>query len=137
VAVLVVTKDGLRIFMRAVLAAWPTLTLRLFVNDVVPTEETVLSDMEQATFPGYVPIVINTWTNPYQVEDATNVETDEQPRLFTQSYPANPVQTVYGYMVTSPWPHLLWAERAAVPIAMLTDNQTITVRPSLTLRNQT
>ena len=134
---LVVTKEGLRIFMRAVLAAWPTLTLRLFVNDIDPTEETVLSDVTQATFPGYEPIVIMSWTNPYQVEDATNVETDEQPRLFTQSYPADPVQTVYGYMVTSPWPHLLWAERAATPIAMLGVNQMVTVRPSLTLRNQT
>ena len=80
--------------------------------------------------------MLRNWSVPYQIDEETGSETDEQPHTFTQAYPPAVIQTVYGYMVTSPFPHLLWAERLAAPLPMMGSGQYLTVRPSLTLINQ-
>lgn len=134
---LVMTRAGLRIFLQAAQAAWGQLSLWLYVNDVALTEATVLADLVLATFPGFVPRALNLWTRPYQVMGQTEVESDAQPIVFTQTYVPSPVQTVYGYAVLSSYPHLMWAEVAPAPIAMLSADQTVTVRPSLLMANQT
>jgi hypothetical protein len=137
VVLLVVSHWGLRILLAAIRNAWPALHLYLYVNDWTPSVTDTLDDYALATFPGFAPQALNRWTVPFQVFGATNSESDEQPHTFTQTEPADPIQTVYGYVVTTPYPHMVWAERFAVPQPLLTYNQQITVRPSLTLRNQT
>ena len=134
---LVVGHWGLRILLGAMRDAWPNLTLRLYVNDWVPSVADVLDNYAEASFPGYSAQLLNRWTLPFQVRGATYSETDEQPHVFTQTSPPAIIQTVYGYMVTSPYPHLLWAERAPTPQPMLTSGQQFIVRPTLTLTNQT
>lgn len=134
--VLVVCAEGLRVLLFAMLNGLRPLQLRLFINDVDPAETDTIDNYQEAFFPGYRPADLGTLGRPYQTKGATYVETDAQPYTFTQAYPPDVIQTVYGYMVTTRYPHLMWAERAPIPVPMLTSGQQFTVRPSLTLTNQ-
>lgn len=133
---LVVSHWGLRILLDAARNAWPHLYLYLYVNDHVPAETDTIDDYSIATFPGFAAQALDRWTIPFQVANATYSESDEQPHTFTQSYPPETIQTVYGYLVATSFPHLLWAEAIDVPVPMLASGQQLTVRPSLTLTNQ-
>lgn len=80
--------------------------LRLFVNDIVPDEGTVVGDLIECSAAGYAAKTLPgaNWTISTDANDVTTAEYPEQ--IFSLSEAA----TIYGYYVTSNGV-LLWLER--------------------------
>ena len=93
----------------------PNWVLRLFVNNITPTINSVPADFVQASFTGYVPRTLTpaTWQPPALMGDRAQVEYGSVPLEWTLT--AGP-QVVYGYYVTNTLDGTLrWAERFDTP----------------------
>ena len=113
-----------------------TLVLRLFKNNLTPTNASVLSDFTEADFTGYAAITLTggSWTTtPGAPSIATYVA-----QTFTCSA-AGAAQTIYGYYITRTSSGRVWvAERfpAADIAAISAAGQTRIVNPRVTLKDE-
>lgn len=82
--------------------------LHLFKNDVSPSEDTTIDDLEECDAAGYAEKILTgaNWTVA-QVEGTTSAIYEEQSFVFTEA------TNIYGYYVTSGSGDLLWLERFA------------------------
>jgi hypothetical protein len=74
----------------------------LWVNDLVPDNNTVLASLTPATFPGYsfVTLMPGTWTVPDVVDGCATSTYGTTPLQWIVSGPTT--ETVYGYALTDP-----------------------------------
>jgi len=116
-------------FLTDELGTW----IHLYTNDLTPYAGTVLTDFVEASFPGYAPVQVKTWSVA-MLQDGRAV-TVSDPRTWTLPS-AIPAVEVFGYFVTQGKSGaLLWVERrTAGPIIMQNAGDQATVIPRLTLR---
>lgn len=74
-------------------------SLGLFVNDYVPTLDTVLGDFVEAAFPGYAreDLLDAEWVDPVEVSDRLESTYGEEPLTWTNG--GSIVQNVFGYFI--------------------------------------
>jgi len=131
--VLVVPKDASLPLLEAIRTTLLFLvSVRLFVNDLVPDLDTELNDLTEATFPGYTASFV-----PFSTAAAINpsgkalVEADAA-STFTGTSSSSEV--AYGYYVCdSGQTALYWIERFATPVPFDTAGRFVTVETELTL----
>jgi len=115
--------DQLGYILRAPISGVVPWELRLWTNDLVPEQATILSELVWATFPGYFPVTMdrNAWTVPV-VEDDVAVSTwGGLPVMWTNGGTA---QTVYGYAAVDVLVGVLRiVERFADPVAVESGGQ--------------
>ena len=136
---LVVTNEGERYLLdRAIRTPWlddEVWQLRLFVNDFVPCKDMVISDITEASFPGYlaVDLVRADWTDPVTVMGIATSWNGTSPKEFDAT---SGVTTVYGYYITVPDPDVfLLAQRFDAP-PIITSAAPILLVPQLTLHSE-
>lgn len=115
---LVMTSDGLRWACSTLVASLTGNFLCLFTNDIIPQQDSVLSDFTQPTFTGYSPFPFAAWPATY-LNAVGNGESDYPSVRFVMQAPASPVR-IFGYMVVDLQGFVLWAERdpmAPVPLS--------------------
>lgn len=115
--------------LQALLNAQNTV-LRLYINNIVPSETSVASTFVECSGSGYVAptLVSANWAfaagTPYTATYGT------QNFLFTGALPSQ--ATIYGYFVTQATSgNLLWAE-AITPFTPLLNGDTLAITPNLT-----
>jgi len=106
---MVLTQDGFRWACATLVRDLTGAFLCLFVNDVEPTVNSVLSDFLQPTFTNYAPVPFSPWPATF-INPAGNAESDYPTVRFVMGSPAFPVN-IYGYMVVDINGFVLWAER--------------------------
>jgi len=108
----------------------------LYINDLTPTLDSVLSDFVEASYPSYGPQIVQQWTDAVLVGGVAATYGD--PLLWTVGSVVVP-QTVYGYYVTGgPTGPLLWAElRELGPVPLDTVGARVYLTPALTLQSLT
>lgn len=109
--------------------------LLLFVNDVTPTCDTVLDDLEEATFEGYSRVQLDrsTWTTPAVSECcATSTYGTEPIKFFVEGQTD---ETVYGVAYVDPSKSVIrFAQRLDdADIAPLQDGGQFQILPQYTL----
>lgn len=84
------------IIRRAIMGVLPW-ELRLWVNDIEPDHETVLDDLQEATFYGYSRVTMgrDQWTVPVVNEGCAKSTWGVYP--YQWNVTGGPVETVYGY----------------------------------------
>jgi hypothetical protein len=108
--------------------------LKLFKNNVVPSDASILSTFTEADFSGYA-AASPTWSVATEVANKAQTN-DSMPRVFSHSG-GGTANTIYGYYVVSfAAPYLLWAERFPAPITMSASGDTITITAQLTLDSE-
>jgi hypothetical protein len=121
-------------FRAVMFAGWPL--IRLYTNDLVPSQATVLGDLLEAPFdavggPQTVPFL-----RPARLNADGRAEIDAEPVSWVNSGTTDPF-TVYGYYVTdAETTDLLWAERFPGATLMSSPGQQIVWQPSLTLTSE-
>lgn len=135
---LVLTTAGLQWLLnsgRGGMVATPSLVLRLFRNDYVPVKSSLVTDMQEANFPGYAQINLNAW-GPVGPDANNDALVEETSRTFGCTGSGTP-NTIYGYYVVEPVSGvMLWAERStAPPVAMDAGGKSYIVKPRVQLRN--
>lgn len=102
-------------YIKDVPSGWVDWTMILFVNDIVPDQDTVYADLTQPGYGWYSGITIDhtLWTDPI-IEDNRAVSTyTTTPQTYTMDAGSG---YVYGYaLVTSSSPVIKWVERFATP----------------------
>lgn len=109
--------------------------LMLFTNDLHPDQDTVYSDLVEATFYGYsrVPIQRMYWTVPTIIDDRAVSTYTETPQTWTV---LGGTETIYGYaMVTPTSPLIEVIERLVEPIPFTTGG-VFELLPRLTLTTE-
>jgi hypothetical protein len=105
--------------------------LKLFSNDITPSETTVLGDFTETTDPSYSPatLVAINWT----ISTVEGIAVAEYPQLtFTFSTSAD----IYGYFVTNnAETELLWALRSACVNSLPISGGNIFVTPRFGVRS--
>lgn len=102
------------------------LTLRLFVNDVVPAQTGVA--YTEATGGGYAAKTLTngSWTvNP--ANDPSDATYAQQVFTFSGTLTTNPI--IYGYYVTDADGTVLWAERLTAPFTPANDGDHVDITP--------
>jgi len=89
--------------------------LALFVNNFIPTWDSVLADFTEASFPGYAPQSLSTPNAAFQNGQGRG-EVDADQVTFTASGPS--AQTAFGYFVYNAALDVIWCERFAAPQPM-------------------
>jgi len=104
--------------------------LKLFINNVVPTQNTVLEDLTECTATGYISKVLSgsSW-NVETVDGITSASYDEQVFDIEEEI------LIYGYYVTNnTGTQLLWLERfVGAPYSLPTGGGSIGIELSFTL----
>lgn len=109
-------------------------TIRLFQNDIVPTENDTLGMYQLATFTGYSSLLINDWTGG-ALNAQGYAEITAPAKLFNQTGVAT-VNTIYGYFIVSSANVLLIAERnPGGGVLMNQAGYSYTVNPKFYIRN--
>lgn len=104
--------------------------LRLFVNDIVPSWNTQLVDLVEASFDGYQPIQLTTWGGPIVTTQNTAM-IQNSTRVFSFTGDGSPA-TIYGYYVTDPNGYLAFLERdPGAPVVLGPSNPSYAVLPRL------
>ena len=72
-------------------------TLIFFVNDIVPDADTVLADLDEATWSGYTRLTLDrpTWTTPNVLSGCAHSTWGTVPQVWFVT--GGPVETIYGY----------------------------------------
>lgn len=80
--------------------------LRLFTNNLTPTDSTVIGNVTECTIAGYSAITLtgSSWT----VATVSGISTASYPE---QTFTMTAAATIYGYYVTTLGGALLWIER--------------------------
>lgn len=111
--------DGLETILTSVVAGG--IDIHLFVNDLVPTLDSVLFDFTEAAWSGYVPITVPAVDFIFQAIAAHVAQLTAAPIFFTNTSGVD--QQVYGYYATTPGGgNVLWAARfdgAPLPLPFL------------------
>lgn len=104
----------------------------LFANDIDPGPETVLADLVLATFDGYTPKTVTTWTDPYLTQPGRGEMTGG---ILTWTVGAlGGTDSIYGYAIKSVATGTpLWSiVRFAEPVQMQEEGDTL----ALAMRTQ-
>lgn len=101
------------------------LVLRLYRNDVQPSEEHGAGAFEEAGFPGYAPAPLTAW-----MVDENSGEAAHPQQAFTRSKPGA-TEHVYGYFVTRTGGRIAWAERFEQPAPMANAGDKVLVTPRI------
>ncbi len=110
--------------------------LRLFANNIVIDEDTVLGDLTECAFAGYaaVPLVSSTWLDPITDTGRALSKYDTAAQQWTNS--DSSAAGVYGYyVVDTDSGTLLWAENFTSPISVAVGG-TLEVWPVLTGKSE-
>lgn len=106
--------------------------LRLYTNDLTPTESTNYTDITQSSASGYAAITLTTasWTVSTSAGTTTGVYAE-------QTFTFSATETLYGYYVTdstSPTPNLLWVERfTGAPFILPSTGGQVAITPTVNL----
>jgi hypothetical protein len=95
--------------------------IKLFQNDVNPNPNTVIGDLTEATFSGYLAATA-TWGATFLNSDG-KAEADAPSHMFARAAGATS-NDIFGYWVEDAAGNLLFAERfagAPIPMAVVTD----------------
>lgn len=106
------------------------LTVRLFQNDMTPTEASVLADFIQCDFSGYVQVVGRNFNTPVFDDQGNGNLVSASIAAFTQNAPTI-TNIAYGYyVVLNDGVTLVWSERFAAPQAFAdtADNVAVVLR---------
>ncbi len=116
------------VLLRVDLETVTTPIVHLYTNNFTPDEDTVLSDLTEATFPGYNP---SAWTFDLETFVAHVYRCFALANVFTRGAGGGG-DMIYGYYVTDNTDTtLLWAERdPAAPLDMTIPGATYTVFPN-------
>jgi hypothetical protein len=102
----------------------------LFINAIVPTVDSIVSNFSEATFTSYASATI-TWNTPAYTNGNNQAELTGGTLVFV-SGSAPTLQTVYGAFVTdSGGTNLLWAERFTIPVVINSSGDGVTYVPAL------
>lgn len=104
--------------------------LKLFQNDVIPTRDSVLADLDEADFTGYADVNAVAFGTPYYDADGAGIVTAPSHEFVaTGSTIAN---VIYGFYLTDdPATVLRAAYRFADPVGIGAAGQGVTVVPFL------
>lgn len=113
---------------------WGPDRIRLFVNDITPTHDTVTGDFVEASFGGYASGDIS--GSGTISENGSDEATLTFPTFTNTATGSGLPQSVYGYYVTDVGGALLWAERDPTgPIVIAAVDDEVTVDAVVTLTN--
>lgn len=104
--------------------------IKLYTNNLTPSEATVIGNIDEATQAGYtaVTLVGSDWT---VATNSLNVSTAQ---YSAQTFTFTTAVTCYGYFVTDTSNRLLWLERfSTAPFALPSPGGEIAITPTLTL----
>jgi hypothetical protein len=110
------------------------LTMKLFQNDYVPVDGTVLANLTEATFQGYASQGIAAFglsviAGPRAIAQAASL-------TFTKGF-GGVTNQIYGYYVIDAFANLLWAERdPASPIPLVNTGDSYVITPTFSLRSE-
>lgn len=99
-------------------------TIDLFQNDITPTDETVVADLDVATFTGYAQVALTLWTGPYYTSEGKGALLAPLAQFNTAS-PYTIGNQVYGYWIEDSNGDLLLSGRfpdAPIPMAAVGDH---------------
>jgi hypothetical protein len=109
--------------------------IHLYKNDVPLENDTVITDLVEANYPGYASQIASGWSSAETI--ARRAQTSAEPLTFSRTGTTAP-QDIFGYYATTATPTiLLWVERAErppFPMRVATDN--ILVVPRFSLRGE-
>lgn len=111
-------------------------TLKLFQNNATISASTVLADLTEADYSGYVAQGIATWTTPQA--DGSNRKYTESTTVKTFAHDGGgTANTIYGwYLIDSNSGDLLAVHKFDTPVVMDDATDTIDARPRLQLYDQ-
>lgn len=122
------TLDALRYLVNK--AVPENLVLHLFTNDTVPSDGDTEASYDEATFPGYKPVVLTgaNWS-------VTETHAECAALVFARSEPGM-VEKVYGYYLTRARSgRIAWAERfEQAPVPMMHAHDRVSVAPRISAR---
>jgi hypothetical protein len=113
----------------------PDWELLLWINNIVPNEDSVIEDLTEATFTGYSRETLTraAWTNPVIVANKAVSTWGTTPIVWTDTAG---VETVFGYAAVDPTDNvLIMLERFAFPVAMVV-GAIVGVLPRVTLKTE-
>ena len=106
--------------------------LRLFQNNYIPVNGTLVANFTEATFSGYAAQTVPNFGSPSTVSNKAKIVAASA-CVFSHNG-GGTSNTVYGYYFTdSTGVSLILAERFAAPIVMASSGDTISITPELTL----
>jgi hypothetical protein len=127
---LIVTKSGDVAFIAQLVPFLDGLDVGLFVNDYLPNETTVLADLVEPTFPGYLRLSASGWGSAF-LNALGQGEVDLPPLTWTSSGTNSDV--IHGYFLVDAFDDVIFLERfAGVGIPMFPDPQQLSVTPKFT-----
>jgi hypothetical protein len=116
VALIIPTIGELNILI-AVVTYLVSSKIKLFKSNTVITPDTVLADLTEADYTGYVAQTVTAWGTPVLNGDG-KAETIAPSHTFAPTSPTTVPNIVYGYWVEDTAGNLLWAENFAEPKAL-------------------
>jgi len=129
---LIVPNDGEVAMLEKIIGQ--TLFLRLFSNNITPSETTTTGSLTQVTGGGYTEkeLVVGNWT---VAPGAPGTATYNSPQNFAFTGTTGAPGTVYGYYVVDEDGTLMWAERFEAGVVPFTPvlNSLIRITPRLQL----
>jgi hypothetical protein len=125
----VITKNGLSEILKRFgrLSYQSDVVVGLFTNNIVITKDSVMADLVEASYPGYVRRQVSSWSNPVVVGDT--VQMDGAPVSFE---PTSGTYQVWGYFVLRQDGTLIWAELFPSQVTLAVGSP-LTITPRITL----
>jgi hypothetical protein len=126
------TQQLLNLIIEALNAGYPVY-MHLFINDVAPSDGTVIGDLVEASFSGYSAQAITYWA-AVSPNPAGGYSSTAPLAQFTNSSGSD--QTVYGYYVTAgPAGDLLWLQADPNAPVTVPNGQSYYVVPALGMQS--
>lgn len=102
----------------------------LFINSIVPTVDSIVSNFSEATFTSYAAQSV-VWNSPSYVNGNNQAEMTGGTLVFVAGS-APTLQTIYGAFITDlGGTNLLWAERFSIPVIINSSGDGVTYVPAL------
>lgn len=114
---IIVPNVGLATLLDDLTAVWGTVDIHLYDNNYVPVHGSVVGDFNEASFSGYAPVAVTSWSPaaPTGVDHEQSTGSTVQWAAPGVGLPIN----LYGYYATDPGGNLLFAERFPSPPVVL------------------
>lgn len=111
--------------------------VKLFKNDFTPSLDTVVGDMTEADYTGYLAVTLTTWQAPFlDVQGRGEIRAPHA--FFAPAAPYTVQNTIYGYWIIDSTADLLLASRFVNgPIPMGEAGNALFVEPFFILQNPT
>lgn len=136
---LILTDVGAQVLLAKAFNTTKDLTLRLFTNDITPTDAFVQSDFTEAAGGGYTAIPLSSdaivsvvGTAPNAIAQAAYTQVSFN---FTGALTTN--GSVYGYYVTNTAGQVIFAERATAPYIPANNGDALLLTPIFKLSSGT